>query len=113
MKMQARHKLGRLLAVVVRGAGRPKNNLDAPRPNFSAYIKEIGLRKQTAQEAQRIGTLPDPRLTVRMTPVAPYAPLAAQAGRRAPRMPRSPQQPSVPSPARFVLLSSSQRPALK
>ena len=60
LKMRARHKLWRLLAAVVRGAGPGRGKkTDGARPSFSAYIKEIGLHKQSAQEAQRIGTLPD------------------------------------------------------
>ncbi len=57
--MQTRQKLGVLLAKIVRGAGRPNNNSDGARPNFRAYIESINLQKETAQEAQRIGTLPD------------------------------------------------------
>ena len=60
-KMRARRKLGELLAEIERGAGRKKNS-DGARPNFKAYIKEIGLQKETAQTAQRIAAMPVPEL---------------------------------------------------
>ena len=62
LKVRARWKLGGLLSKVERGAGRPSKNSDPTRPNFQKYIKSIGLKKQSAQEAQRLGALPEPEL---------------------------------------------------
>ena len=63
MKMRARWKLGRALAEVERGAGPGRGKkTDAARPSFMTYINSLGLKKQSAQEAQRLGTLPEDEL---------------------------------------------------
>ena len=62
MKMRARWKLGRALAEVERGDPGPAGDKDAARPYFKDYIKSLGLKKQSAQEAQRLGTLPEDEL---------------------------------------------------
>ena len=63
LKMWARWKLGQLLSEVERNVtGRPSEKSDGARPTFSKYIKLIKLKKQSAQDAQRLGTLPEAEL---------------------------------------------------
>ena len=52
--------LGQALSKMERRQG--ARTSDAARPKFAAYIKSIGLKKQSAQQAQRLGTLPEPEL---------------------------------------------------
>lgn len=66
-KIRARHKLGRLLAKIERGAGRP-NNSGGRRPNFKAFLKGLELAATSAKEAQRIGALPVPKLEQALAP---------------------------------------------
>ena len=62
-KMRARWMLGQALSKVERNVtGRPSKKSDAARPTFQNYIKSIGLKKQSAQQAQRLGALPKPEL---------------------------------------------------
>ena len=49
--------LGQALSKMERRQG--ARTSDAARPKFAAYIKSIGLKKQSAQQAQRLGTLPE------------------------------------------------------
>jgi N6-adenosine-specific RNA methylase IME4 len=59
-RMRARWKLGRLLAEVERGAGPGRGKkVSHAGTSFRAYLDELKLNKNRAQEAQRIGTLPD------------------------------------------------------
>ena len=57
VRFEARWKLGRLLAKVERDkGGRPlKNSSRAGKSFFAAYLKEIGLDKNRANECERIG----------------------------------------------------------
>jgi hypothetical protein len=59
--MRARWKLGRALAKEERGPPGPAGK-DTSRPAtyFKDLLAKIGLQKDRAQEAQRIGTLPGP-----------------------------------------------------
>ena len=59
-RFEARWRLGQLLAKVERGTPGPKREKDMSRAGtyFRAYLKEIGLDKNRANEAQRIGALP-------------------------------------------------------
>ncbi|RXG91559.1 MT-A70 family methyltransferase [Bradyrhizobium zhanjiangense] len=63
-RMRARWKLGRALALVARhaGPGRGKKMSGSP-TSFRALLAELGLKKDAAVEAQRIGTLPEEKLT--------------------------------------------------
>jgi hypothetical protein len=67
--MRARWKLGRLLAGMERQqqGGRPGKNCPGA-GQFRAYLREIGLDKNRALEAQRIGTLP----TQEFGPMGPF-----------------------------------------
>ena len=64
MRMQARWKLGRALAKVVRGAGpgRGKQKVFPDETSCRKILKSVGLLPKVAMEAQRIGMLPDTEL---------------------------------------------------
>ena len=70
MRMQARAKLGRALAaqerqtVIGPGKGKKADGKTMSRlgTSFRALLKPIGLGKNRAQEAQRIGSMPDNEL---------------------------------------------------
>jgi N6-adenosine-specific RNA methylase IME4 len=63
LRMRARWKLGRLLALVERGAGpgRGQKMIQAG-SSFSAFIESLGLPKTDALRAQRIGAMPEAEL---------------------------------------------------
>jgi hypothetical protein len=62
-RMFARWKLGLLLAAMERGAGPGRGKkIQGKSESFMATLKAIGLPWDAAQEAQRIGTLPEPEL---------------------------------------------------
>jgi N6-adenosine-specific RNA methylase IME4 len=63
IRFEARWKLGQLLAKIERDreGGRPSEN----RPGsgqFRAYLREIGLNKNRANECERIAAIPEPKL---------------------------------------------------
>ena len=68
VRFEARWKLGSLLAKVERGAGEPKSSR-AGTIGFRAYLREIGLGKNRALEAQRISALPPKELDKALVPV--------------------------------------------
>jgi N6-adenosine-specific RNA methylase IME4 len=59
-RLRARWKLGQLLAKIARqqGARTDKRTLSHNATKFRDYIKEIGINKDAAQRAQRLGCLP-------------------------------------------------------
>ena len=65
-RMRARWKLGRALSQFARrlgpGPGRGKKGV-TELPSFNALIKELALTKPVVVEAQRIGTLPEDKLS--------------------------------------------------
>jgi N6-adenosine-specific RNA methylase IME4 len=60
----ARWKLGRELAKVERGHGPGRGKKDVPSRDtfFRAYLKDLGLNKNRANECERIGAIPDNKL---------------------------------------------------
>lgn len=59
-RMTARWKLGQALSKVERGAGPGRGKKKASKvQSFLKYIKALGLGRNPATEAQRIGTLPE------------------------------------------------------
>jgi hypothetical protein len=57
--LDSRWKLGRLLAKMARGAGPGRGKkISHPEKSFMRDLDRLGLNKDRAQEAQRIGTLP-------------------------------------------------------
>ena len=59
--LDSRWALGRLLSKVMRGSGPGRGKkADARRPSFSGELARVGLKKETAQQAQRISALPEP-----------------------------------------------------
>jgi hypothetical protein len=62
-RMRARWKLGQLLAIFERGTGPGRGKkVSHDAKSFMAYIKKVGLDKDTAVRAQRIGALPPKEL---------------------------------------------------
>ena len=61
-KIKARWKLGRLLKGVERQPAGRFNTSRAGTHSFRAYLKQLGLDKNRASEADRISALPEPKL---------------------------------------------------
>jgi N6-adenosine-specific RNA methylase IME4 len=62
-KIKARHKLGRLLAMFVRGTGPGRGKkMSSGWTSFRAYLKQLALNKTIAMDAQRIGAMPEQKL---------------------------------------------------
>ena len=67
VRLEARWKLGRLLAEIERMKATESGKLKGKRSShdvqtFSAYLANIDLDRNAAQRAQRIGTLPEDEL---------------------------------------------------
>lgn len=68
VRFEARWKLGQLLAKVERerhagpGRGHEEKTTSRPETGFRAYLKEIGLNKDRANECERIAAIPEPKL---------------------------------------------------
>src|SRR5215831_15852377 len=63
LRMRARWKLGQVLAELERGHGPGRGKKAATgSPSFLGVISKLNLVKRTAQEAQRIGALPEAEL---------------------------------------------------
>jgi N6-adenosine-specific RNA methylase IME4 len=64
VRFEARWKLGQLLAKLEKDkGGRPgKNSSQAGKSLFAAYLKQIGLNKNRANECERIAAIPEPKL---------------------------------------------------
>lgn len=60
-RFEARWKLGQLLAKVERRVGRPSENCPGS-GQFRAYLTDIGLNKNRANECQRISAIPEAKL---------------------------------------------------
>jgi N6-adenosine-specific RNA methylase IME4 len=60
VRFEARWKLGQLLAKMERQVGRPQKSSQAG--TIKAYLKEIGLDKNRANECERIAAIPEPKL---------------------------------------------------
>jgi N6-adenosine-specific RNA methylase IME4 len=62
-RMRARWKLGQLLSKLERGSGPGRGKkIPGPRQSFLEVLKRLALGKTCAQEAQRIGSLPEAEL---------------------------------------------------
>jgi N6-adenosine-specific RNA methylase IME4 len=62
-RMRARRKLGALLATFERATGPGRGHTEKitdPQKSFMAFLREIGLDKMRASEAQRIAMMPEP-----------------------------------------------------
>jgi N6-adenosine-specific RNA methylase IME4 len=61
-RMRARWKLGRALKAVERTAGPGRGKVEKTLSGFTSFLKDLGLTKPTALEAQRIGAMPEDKL---------------------------------------------------
>jgi N6-adenosine-specific RNA methylase IME4 len=62
-RFHARWKLGNLLAKIERSkGGRPAKNSSGVPTGFRAYLRDIGISKDSANECERIGAIPETKL---------------------------------------------------